>query len=298
MNSPLIGMTDMNRRRFTTAALTMLALSRFSSPAAATHKLRIALVPQENPDKLLGDVSRVSAVLSERLGVTVEGIVTFDHAAAVEALRNGDADISFMGALPFVLAEAQMGAEAVLSEVYRGSPTYKGRIFVRRDSGLDSLASLRGRDIAFADPISESGYLYPLDLFIQAGLIKSPDKAEDFFGRVFFAGGYQQAMQAMSSGLVDAACASEYAELLLAPEKQVDVTWIEETMPIPAHLVVARPDMDADLKRRFVDEMLALNKPENKHLLAYLYGPDGYVETDSTAYEGVREIAQRYGLLP
>lgn len=297
MNEALISRPQMTRRRFTTCALTILAISRFSNPAAATNKLRIALVPQENPEKLLGDVSTVSAVLSERLGVTVEGIVTFDHAAAVEALRNGDADISFMGALPFVLAEAQMGAEAVLSEVYRGSPTYKGRIFVRRDSGLDSLASLRGRDIAFADPISESGYLYPLDLFIQAGLVESPDKAEDFFGRVFFAGGYQQAMQAMSSGLVNAACASEYAELLLAPEKQVDVTWIEETMPIPAHLVVARPDMDVDLKKRFVDEMLALNKPENRHLLAYLYGPDGYVATDAAAYQGVREIAQRYGLL-
>ncbi len=298
MHSTLIRRPDLNRRRFTAAAVAIAAIAGFSGPATATTRLRIALVPQENPEKLLGDVSTVTAVLTERLGVTVEGIVTFDHAAAVEALRNGDADISFMGALPFVLAEAQMGAEAVLSEVYRGSPTYKGRVFVRRDSGLDSLASLKGRDIAFADPISESGYLYPLDLFIQAGLIKSPDKAEDFFGRVFFAGGYQQAMQAMSSGLVDAACASEYAELLLAPNKQAEVTWIEETMPIPAHLVVARPDMDANLKRRFVDELLALNRPENRHLLAYLYGPDGYVTTDSAAYQGVREIAQRYGLLP
>jgi phosphonate transport system substrate-binding protein len=38
------------------------------------------------------------------MGLPVSGFVTFDHAAAVEALRNGDADISFMGALPFVLA--------------------------------------------------------------------------------------------------------------------------------------------------------------------------------------------------
>jgi len=289
---------NLQRRFFCTSALATLTVSRFSHLVAADTTLRMALVPQENPEKLLGDVSTVSAVLSERLGVPVKGIVTFDHAAAVEALRNGDADISFMGALPYVLAEAQMGAEPLLSEVYRGSPTYKGRIFVRRDSGLESLASLRGRDIAFADPISESGYLYPLDLFIQSGLIKTPNDAEDFFGRVFFAGGYQQAMQAVSSGLVDAACASEYADLLLAPDKQIELTWIGETKAIPAHLVVARPDMDVDLKMRFVDEMLTLNKPENKHLLAYLYGPDGYVITDAAAYDGVREIARRYGLLP
>jgi phosphonate transport system substrate-binding protein len=289
---------DLHRRLFCTSVFAALAVSKYSTVTAANTKLRIALVPQENPEKLLGDLSKVTAVLSARIGVPVEGIITFDHAAAVEALRNGDADIAFMGALPYVLAESQMGAVPLLSEVYRGSPTYKGRVFVRRDSGLETLASLRGRDIAFADPISESGYLYPLDLFVQAGLIDAPNEAENFFRRVYFAGGYQQAMQAMSSGLVDAACASEYADLLLAPDKQVNVIWIKETAPIPAHLVVARPDLNADLKKRFVNEMLALNNPENQHLLAYLYGPDGYVTTDAAAYQGVREIAQRYGLLP
>lgn len=89
--------------------------------------------------------------------MAVEGFVTIDHAAAVEALRNGDADISFMGALPFVLAEAQIGAVPLLSEIYRDAPSYTGRVFVRRDSGIATLADLRGRDIAFADPISESG---------------------------------------------------------------------------------------------------------------------------------------------
>ena len=68
--------------------------------------------------------------------MTVKGFVTIDHAAAVEALRNGDADISFMGALPFALAEAEIGAVPLLSEVYRGAPNYTGRIFVRRDSGI------------------------------------------------------------------------------------------------------------------------------------------------------------------
>ena len=91
------------------------------------------------------------------LNVPVQGFGAFDHAADVEALRNGDADISFMGALPFVLAEAQIGAEPLVSKVYRDYPSYAGRIFVRRDSGIKTLADLKGRDIAFADPVSESG---------------------------------------------------------------------------------------------------------------------------------------------
>ncbi|WP_290896977.1 phosphate/phosphite/phosphonate ABC transporter substrate-binding protein [Hoeflea sp.] len=286
----------MNRR-------TMLALAgagavSLATPLAAQDTaLRLAFIPQENPEKLLGDIEAITGWLASEIDVPVEGFVTIDHAAAVEALRNGDADISFMGALPFVLAEAEIGAVPLLSEVYRDAPSYTGRIFVRRDSGIGALADLRGRDIAFADPISESGYLYPLAEFVEARLIDGPGAAEAFFGRVFFAGGYQQAMQAMAEGLVDAAGASQYADLLLTPQQQAEVTWIAESPPIPSHVVIARPGLDAEVQDRFTNAMLRLNEPENRDKLRYLYGPDGYVRADPAAYDGVRDMARRYGLL-
>ncbi|WP_370398991.1 phosphate/phosphite/phosphonate ABC transporter substrate-binding protein [Sulfitobacter sp. JB4-11] len=269
-----------------------------SIPALAqSGPLRLAFIPQENPDKLLGDIEAITAWLSSEIGVLVEGFVTIDHAAAVEALRNGDADISFMGALPFVLAEREIGAIPLLSEVYRDAPSYTGRVFVRRDSGFKSLADLEGRDIAFADPISESGYMYPLAEFERAGLVSSPDAAEVFFGRIFFAGGYQQAMQAMAEGLVDAAGASQYADLLLTPEQQSQVTWIAESDAIPSHVVIARPALDAGLRESFVAAMMNLNMPEHRDKLRYLYGPDGYVKADPSVFDGVRNMAKRYGLL-
>ncbi len=278
--------------------LALAAASTISAmPVGAQDRaLRLAFIPQENPEKLLGDIEVITAWLSAEIGVPVEGFVTFDHAAAVEALRNGDADISFMGGLPFVLAEAEIGAVPLLSEVYRGAPSYTGRVFVRKDSGIKTLADLRGRDIAFADPISESGYMFPLAEFQKAGLIESPDKAEAFFGRVFFAGGYQQAMQAMAAGLVDAAGASQYADLLLTPAQQAEITWIAESPAIPSHVVIARPGLDAGLREGFVTAMLKLNEAEHHDKLAYLYGPDGYVRADSAAYDGLRAMAHEFGL--
>lgn len=280
------------------AVLALLAAAAVAPrPGQAAEPLRLAFIPQENPDKLLGDIDAITAWLSERIGAPVTGFVTVDHAAAVEALRNEDADISFMGALPFVLAEAEIGAEPLLSEIYRGEPAYRGRVFVRRDSGIETLADLRGKTIAFADPISESGYMYPLELFIKAGLIERPQEMETFFDRVFFAGGYQQAMQAVAEGLVDAAGASQYADLLLTPEQQQQVTWIAESEPIPSHLVIARPGLPAETKSAFVETMMTLNEPEYRQYLRYLYGPDGYVPADPAAFDGVRAIARRYGLI-
>ena len=259
--------------------------------------MRLAFIPQENPEKLIGDIEQVTQYLEGELGIPVEGYVTQDHAAAVEALRNSEADVSFMGALPYVLAHDQVGAEVILAEVYRGSPIYTGRIFVRADSGIETLADLEGKSIAFADPISESGYLYPLDSFVQAGLLEQGADPQTFFSTVYFAGGYQQSIQAVLNGFVDAAGASQFAELLVPPNRLTEITWIAESDPIPSHAVIVRSGLDPALAESFKQAMLKLNEPEYQYLLQYVYSPDGYVEATHADYAMVEEIARQYGLI-
>lgn len=293
----------MNRRFLRGAAILATALGLCAvqpadhASAAPQDKLTLAFIPQENPEKLLDDISVIRDYLSEEMGMEVDGYVTLDHAAAVEALRNGTADISFMGALPYVLAHHHIGAQVVLAEVYRGSPTYRARVFVRRDSGITKLADLRGKSIAFADPISESGYLYPLDLFAEAGFLAPGDDPQSFFSSVYFAGGYQQAIQAVANGYVDAAGSSQFAELLLTPDQLLEVTWIAESDLIPSHAVIARGDLDASVVAAFKRAMLKLNEDDYRYLLQYVYGPDGYIEVDHSAFAGVEALAREYGYL-
>ena len=257
----------------------------------------LAFIPQENPEKLIGDIEVVTEYLGQELGQPVRGYVTIDHAAAVEALRNREADISFMGALPFVIAHQQIGAEVLLSEIYRGKASYYGRIFVRRDSGIRTLADLRGKTIAFADPISESGYIYPLDLFARQELLRRGGDPQDFFGTVYFAGGYQQAVHAVANGYVDAAGASQFAELLLTPQQLQEITWIAQTDEIPSHAVIARRDLPSAMLAGFKRAMLQMNEPRYNYLLQHVYGPDGYVEASYEDYAQVENMARLYGLL-
>ena len=288
--------TERLRTAFAAALVGFAALA--AGPAAAEKKpLVLAFVPQENPEKLLGDIRAIDAYLQAAMGRRVETRVTTDHAAAVESLAAGTADIAFMGALPYVMARERIGAAALLSEVYRGKPSYSGAVFVRRGSGIAGLQDLRGKSIAFADPISESGYLYPLDLFVQAGYLAARGDPKAFFGEVYFAGGYQQAIQAVANGLVDAAGVSIYATLLLDANRRGDVTAIARTPQIPSHVVVARRGLEPESRAAFVGAMLALNAPSKRHLLEHLYGPDGYVMPDSAAYDGVAAMARKYGLI-
>ncbi len=287
------------RPRFTellAAALVLLGLAA-GPEAAADEPLVLAFVPQQNPEKLLGDVREIGRYLETALQRKVTGYVTQDHAAAIEALEAGKADISFMGALPYVIARARTGAVAVLSEVYRGKPSYTGAIFVRRGSAIAGLAALKGKSIAFADPISESGYLYPLDLFVAEGHLERGQDPKAFFGAVYFAGGYQQAIQAVANGLVDAAGVSIYADLLLDPGQRSLVRTLAETPPIPSHVVIARKGLAESVREAFVAAMLALNERGKRRLLTHVYAPDGYVRPDHAAYEAVARLARAHGLI-
>ena len=282
---------------FIVAALGDSPATLRADQADGERPMVLAFIPQENPEKLIGDIEVISAYLERETGFPVRGYVTLDHAAAVEALRASAADISFMGALPYVMAHDQIDARVLLSEVYRGKPYYRSRIFVRKDSGIRSLQDLRDKNIAFADPLSESGYLYPLEIFAKAGLLQRGEDPQSFFGTVYFAGGYQQAVQAVANGYVHAAGASQFAELLVTPRQLQTMTWIAESEPIPSHCVIARSGLPADRVRAFTAAMLKLNEPEYSELLRHVYSPDGYVEATHDDYAVVEEMARRYGLL-
>lgn len=276
----------------------LVLTSKSAVPFDAKAKpLTLAYIPQENPEKLLGDIQVMTQYLESQLGIPVKGYVTQDHAAAIEALRSNEADVTFMGGLPYILAHHQVGAEVILSEVYRGKPIYHGRIFVRKDSGINNIKDLKDKSIAFADPISESGYLYPLDIFVRSGLLQRQADPQTFFKQVYFAGGYQQALQAVVNGHADAAGVSQYSDLTLTPTEFEQVKWVAESAPIPSHQVSVRKGLDPKRVQALQTAMLKLNQPEYRVLLKYVYNPDGYVKANHKDYESVEKLAYKYGFL-
>ena len=99
----------LSRRTFLT---TVAAALTVPATASAEEALKLAFIPQENPEKLLGDIEAITAWLSQQLEVPVTGFVTFDHAAAVEALRNGDLGAAG-SAMERAIDDLRGGAEAL-----------------------------------------------------------------------------------------------------------------------------------------------------------------------------------------
>ncbi len=275
--------------------------ARAESPASKVNPdlppLRIAFIPSTNPDQLIEDVRPVVRYFEQQLGRPVRSYMMLDYSAAVEALRSDHVDITFMSPLPYVLAHRMGAADALLGEVYRGRTTYRAKIFVRRDSGIRKLEDLRGKTIAFVDPISSSGFMYPRDIFHRAGLLKPEEAPEKFFRRVYFAGGDEQAIRSVFNRFTDAAGIGEFSILLLRPEERDAVVAIGESVEIPSHCVAVRKGLDRKLRNAFREAALKLNQPAHRHLLRALYGTDGYVPVTHENFLGVEEMARTYGFL-
>lgn len=287
------------RRMVGTLALALGLGIAPSAPAAgpAPTELKIVFIAYQNPDRLMEDVRPVVAYLEEELGLPVRPFVATDYAGVVEALRNQSADVGFMGPLQYVIAHAQAGAYPILGEVYNGKPSYVSRIFVRKDSGIKRPQDLRGKTIAFVDPISSSGYMYPLDIFQRAGLVRDKDEAGAFFRRIYFAGGDEQAIRAVLNRFVDAAGIGQYAYSLLGPQERDEVISIADSQPLPSHCLVVRKDLNPWTVARLQAALLALNQGPHRKLLKHLYNVDGYVKVTHADYESVERVARAYGFL-
>ena len=281
---------------FTIAALCIA----FIAPGAqagekSITELRIVFIAYQNPEQIMDDVRPVVAYLKKALNMPIKHYVATDYAGVIEALRNHSADMGFMGPLQYIIAHEYAGARPILGEVYQGKAYYTSRIFVRKDSGLKTLKDLEGKTMAFSDPISSSGYLYPLDLFKREGLVK--DAPEKFFGRVYFAGGDEQAIRAVYNGFVDAAGIGQFAYNLLRPEERDEIIYIGESRRLPSHCVVVRDGLSEADVTKLKNSLLALNDGHHKEILKMLYGVDGYVEVSHEDYQEVEDIARAHGFI-
>ena len=287
----------MKRRNFASGLALLSLLAALPLAGETAEELKVVFIAYQNPNQLMEDVRPVTAYLERALGRPIKAFVATDYAGVVEALRYGSADVGFMGPLQYVLAHEQAGAYPILGEIYNGQSTYTSRIFVRKDSDLRSIEDLRGRTIAFVDPISSSGFLYPLDIFKRQGLLTDRDDMDEFFDRVYFAGGDEQAMRAVLNGFVDAAGVGQYAYDLLRPDERDAITEIARSQLIPSHCVVVRKGLGKGEVAKLRAALLALNEGPDRGLLKYLYNIDGYVEVDAETYSGVARLAKDYGFL-
>ena len=163
-----------------------------------------------------------------------------------------------------------------------GKTTYRAFIIVPTASPAWEFGDLRGKVFAFTDPLSNTGYLYPLSLL--QGMGQQP---ETFFGRTIFTYSHDRSMAAVMEGVADGASVDslvyEFASRR-SPEiaRRTRVIWESQDFGIPP--VVVPRTISPERKALLKELLLGLHHDaEGEKVLAEL-GVERFVEPTPKLY--------------
>ncbi len=276
----------------------LLVLSACQTQKSETEEikvLRMGLIPADDAEQMLRDYEPVREYLSEKLGIPVEIKVASDYTAVIEAMRAKHIDMAWFGPFSYVIAANVANAEAIVNGVRRsdGKSDYHSIIVTRADSGIKSLADLKGRSFAFVDPASTSGNLIPRKMLIENGI--DPDKD---FKTVYYAGTHNAVELAIANKKVDAGADSDnsYARMVAAGEIDPKVNKIIYTSPaIPGSPIVLRKDLPADLKQKIKNTLITMDE-QTIHKVSGWGDIAKYKEVKDSDYDIIRDTAKILGM--
>ena len=253
--------------------------------------IKMGFVPLKNSEKLVEDLKPISDYLSERLGVKVEAFTASNYIGVVEGLGSGSVDFGIIPPFSSLLAQKQNNAKPILtSKGKTGKPGYTAELYVRKDSGIKSLQDVKGKKVAFVDPSSSSGYIYPGAMLVNAGLNLDKDISYQF------SGGHDKSLQLLLNKDVDVIATFDGVEDRYAkdfPQAKTDIQKLATSDMIPGVMVTTSDKMDKELQEKLEKALRDIEKdPKMKELFTKMFSITGFTDVDQDAYKKVEATAK------
>ena len=253
--------------------------------------IKMGFVPLKNSEKLVEDLKPISDYLSERLGVKVEAFTASNYIGVVEGLGSGSVDFGIIPPFSSLLAQKQSNAKPILtSKGKTGKPGYTAELYVRKDSGIKSLQDVKGKKIAFVDPSSSSGYIYPGAMLVNAGLNLDKDISYQF------SGGHDKSLQLLLNKDVDVIATFDGVEDRYAkdfPQAKTDIQKLATSDMIPGIMVTTSSKMDKELQEKLEKALRDIEKDQKmKEMFTKMFSITGFTDVDQDAYKKVEATAK------
>jgi phosphate/phosphite/phosphonate ABC transporter binding protein len=282
-------------RRLNVGLIFCVLIAGLASHSVSARELRFGFTP------VLGQVTErvefepLTAYLSDAIGQKVVLYVAKDYGDLRTQMEAGEVDIGSYS--PFAYVDAVRGGKIriIAQSIIDGSATYRGIIVARTDSGLKSLADLKGKRFAFVDPKSASGYVYPRAMLVERGI--NPDT---YFKETIFAGDHKKVIGAVLDGRVDAGATYDnalgVAKLSGMPSENLVV--IASTEPIPHDAIAVRIGLDEAVVKKLQTALVDMDKTEaGRRIIANSKKKlSGHALAQDSAFDVVRRTAKIAGM--
>ena len=217
--------------------------------------LIFSYTPVEDPSVYREAWQEFLEYLSEMTGKEVQFFAVENYAAQLEALRAGRLHVAGVntGSVPFVVNVAGFVPFALMAGP-NGEFGYQMEIIVHRDSDIETLEDLRGRQLAFVSPTSNSGFKAPTAL-LEAEFEMLPDVDYE----TAFSGRHDNSILGVFNFDYEAAAIANTVMLRMHSQGVIDMdelrtVYTSQTFPTTAygHLHNLEPELAANIREAFL----------------------------------------------
>lgn len=172
---------------------------------------------------------------------------------------------------------------------------YEANILVQKDAPYQDFRDLKGRRMAFTDPLSLTGYFYPVSRACGLGR-----DAAAFFGSTLFTESHDRSIALLVNGRVDAVSVDGAVWHLWKtehPAEAASLRVLESSPPYPSPPIVVSTTLPPPLREALLRAFLALTETEEGRSVLASMGWTGFVRPDPGYLEKLDRTAAILGKL-
>ncbi|MHB8791443.1 MAG: phosphate/phosphite/phosphonate ABC transporter substrate-binding protein [Desulfobulbaceae bacterium] len=256
----------------------------------------IGISPEQNIFRQRDRHEPLAAYLSEKLGIKIELRMAGSYGSLIGNMQSGEVDAVFLGSYAGAVAQKKLEAQPLARIQYPdGISTYRGVIFTRKESGIAGAQEMKDKTFVFVDRTTTAGWLFPLHFFKENGI----DDPATWLGESYYAGTHEDAILDVVNKKADIGAAKDtiFARIAASDKRVADqLTILDTSPPVPANTILVRRDVEASLKKKLRETLLAMHlDKEGKQALEKL-GAAKFVATSEEDYEPVFAYAEEVGV--
>lgn len=253
--------------------------------------VHVAIATISSPRESYSYYNELLQYIAAKIQIPIHSIQKRSNEEVNQLLHDGAVDFAFISSGAYIEFNTDKELDILATPVIENTQHYHAYLITNQHNNAQSFADLEGLNFAYSDPLSHTGYNYPLYRIKKLG--KDPDK---FFAKSIFSFGHDFSIEMVNREVVDAAFVDGLIYDFLAkysPDKISNTKIIEVSEAFGIPPIVCPKTLKKQRFDLYQEIFLNLHKEARGREILNRLNIDRYEKGSDDMYDGIREIKKK-----